>query len=119
MGRHIQRHGAVGGHRYTEEFFSGVKNKIVKTIRTVPPQQRLSAFENNHPRAELIEQIHYVHGGIPRHMFFFAIGTQMKRTCPAAQVAAIGDLEAGQQRQFSLQHFSLNIKPRKIKQPGR
>jgi len=42
----------------------------------------------------------------------------MKRAGTAGQIAAVGDLEAGQQGNFTSQYFSLQEEPRQVKRLG-
>jgi hypothetical protein len=51
-------------------------------------------------------------------MGVYIIRAQMKRASPAGQVATVGNLEAGQQGDLTIQYFSLQEEPRQVKRPG-
>ena len=117
VGGDVQRPCAVGRDRDAQEIFFCVKDKIVKTVSAVAPQQGFAAFENNDPGAESFQRLQRRDGLIPGHVIFFVIGAQMKRTGPAGEVTAVRNLEAGQKRRRAPQNFALKEKFGKVHRP--
>jgi len=102
MAWNVQGQCTVCGDRHAQKEFSGVTDKIVKTIGSVTPKQWFTTFKDNDAGAGFVQVVHCFNGLIPGHGRFSLAGTKMKRAGAAGQVASISHFKAGQQGNFTV-----------------
>ena len=113
----IEGHRSVCGCGRAEKSLLCIACEVAEGLRSIAPHQGLPSLEDDNPAAGAMQRIECCRGSLPADVGPRGILPSMVGAGCASQVAAVGELEAGQQRQIAPKDFSLEEKTGKTQEP--